>query len=306
MSDLRQDIEQMVRQALRELAPELAAPGTTPAPGLAPTGARPATSTPSYGQRVPLVAANWKMNQLSAPARAFIAELEAKDRQGVQTVLCAPHILLPVLAAARRQTGLQLGAQNFHPEAAGAFTGEHSLAMLADAGVEAVIIGHSERRNLFGETDALLARKLAFALTHGFLPIFCIGENLAERRDGATFRVLRNQLVAGLAGLAPPFPEPDRVVFAYEPIWAIGTGLNATAVQAQEAAAFVRERLAEKFSWAWAQKVRVLYGGSANEKNAAELAAQPDIDGFLVGNASLKAPTFSSIIEQTAACKRRP
>lgn len=306
MSDLRQDIERMVRQALQELAPDMTAPGSSPAPGGTLTSARPSAAAPSYGQRVPLVAANWKMNQLSATARTFLTELEAKDRRGVQTVLCAPHILLPVLAAARRQTELLLGAQNFHPEASGAFTGEHSLAMLADAGVEAVIIGHSERRNLFGETDALLARKLAFALAHGFLPIFCIGENLAERKDGATFRVLHNQLVAGLAELAPPFPEPERLVFAYEPIWAIGTGLNASAEQAQEAAAFVRERLAEKFSWAWAQKVRVLYGGSANEKNAAQLAAKPDIDGFLVGNASLKAPTFASIIEQTAACKGRP
>jgi triosephosphate isomerase (TIM) len=306
VSDLRQDIEQLVRQALQAQAPELAGSSSATTVAATPTGVRPTASAPRYGQRVPLVAANWKMNQLSATARAFITELEAKDRQGVQTVICAPHILLPVLAAARRQPGLQLGAQNFHPEPAGAFTGEHSLAMLADAGVEAVIIGHSERRNLFGEQDALLARKLAFALAHGFLPIFCIGENLAERKDGATFRVLHNQLVTGLADLAPPFPEPDRIVFAYEPIWAIGTGLNATAEQAQEAAAFVRERLAEKFSYAWAQKVRVLYGGSANEKNAAQLAAKPDIDGFLVGNASLKVSTFSSIIEQTAACKRRP
>jgi len=222
----------------------------------------------------------------------------------VQTAICAPHILLPVISAARKDAGLLLGAQNFHPEIAGAFTGEHSLDMLADVGVNTVIIGHSERRNLFGEQDELLAKKLAYAISHDFLPIFCIGENLAERKDGSTFRVLHNQLITGLSGIQAPFPDPEKIVLAYEPIWAIGTGLNATADQAEEAAAFVRERIAEKFSYAYAEKVRVLYGGSVNEKNAASLAAKPNIDGFLVGNASLKVSTFASIIEQTATGKR--
>lgn len=307
MSDLRTHIEQLVRQALKELDPGQASlEPARPEPPSRPLPDAPGTPAPRYGRRTPLVAANWKMNQLSATARAFVTGLEGHDRRGVQTVLCAPHILLPVLAAARRQADLVLGAQNFFPEPAGAFTGEHSLDMLADVGAQAVIIGHSERRTLFGETDALVARKLACAVSRGFLPIFCIGENLAERKDGATFRVLRNQLVAGLAGLTPPFPEPERLVFAYEPIWAIGTGLTATAEQAQEAASFVRERLAEKFSYAYAEKVRVLYGGSANEKNAAQLAAKPDIDGFLVGNASLQVDTFAAIIERTAAGKGRP
>jgi triosephosphate isomerase len=210
-----------------------------------------------------------------------------------------------VITAARREAEWLLGAQNFYPETGGAFTGEHSLDMLADAGVKAVIIGHSERRTLFGERDDLLAKKLSFAIANDFLPIFCIGENLAERKDGSTFRVLHNQLMTGLSELQAPFPDPERIVLAYEPIWAIGTGLNATAEQAEEALAFVRQRLAEKFSYAYAEKVRVLYGGSVNEKNAAALAAKPDVDGFLVGNASLKVSTFASIIEQTAACKRR-
>ena len=298
MSDQRKLIEQLVLQALQELRPQ--APQFQ-AMAQAGVGLK---SSFKYGRRVPFLAANWKMNQLSASARSFILEWETLDRKNVQTAICAPHILLPVLSAARRDPEVLLGAQNFYPEAAGAFTGEHNLDMLADAGVAAVIIGHSERRNLFGESDELLARKLAWAIAHRFLPIFCIGENLAERKDGSTFRVLHNQLITGLAGITAPFPEPERIVVAYEPIWAIGTGLNATAEQAEEAAAFVRERLAEKFSYAYAQKVRVLYGGSVNEKNAAALAAKPDIDGFLVGNASLKASTFASILEQTAACKR--
>ncbi len=299
MSDLRTLIEQLVRQALQELGPGLQElrPSAEVKPMMNPTH--------SYGKRVPLVAANWKMNQLSASARSFMLELQQQDRRNVQTVICAPHILLPVVAAACKDPDLLLGAQNFHPEKAGAYTGEHSLDMLSDAGVRAVIIGHSERRNLFGERDEVLARKLAYALAHDFLPIFCIGENLSERRDGSTFRVLHNQLVTGLSELRAPFPEPDRIVVAYEPIWAIGTGVTATAGQAEEVVAFVRERLAEKFSFAFAERVRVLYGGSVNEKNAASLAAQPNIDGFLVGNASLKVSTFMSIIEQTAACKRR-
>ncbi len=306
MSDLRTHIEQLVRQALQELPGLSSLEPARSEPPSGPLPAPPGAPVLRFGKRVPLVAANWKMNQLSASARAFLTALEGHDRLGVQTVICAPHVLLPVLAAARRQADLVLGAQNFYPEPAGAFTGEHSLDMLADAGAGAVIIGHSERRTLFGEADALVARKLSTAVARGFMPIFCIGENLAERQAGATFRVLRNQLVAGLSGLLPPFPEPERLVFAYEPIWAIGTGLTATAEQAQEAISFVRERLAEKFSYAYAEKVRVLYGGSANEKNAAELAAKPDIDGFLVGNASLQAATFAAIIARTAASKGRP
>lgn len=299
MSDLRNLIEQLVLQTLQELRPGF--PEIRP---LVEVSQVKNTSN-NYGKRVPLVAANWKMNQLSASARAFVLELQKLDRKNVQTVICAPHILLPVISAVRKEADLLLGAQNFYPETAGAFTGEHSLDMLADAGIQTVIIGHSERRNLFGEQDQLLARKLAHAMAHDFLPIFCIGENLAERKDGSTFRVLHNQLITGLSEIKAPFPDPEKIVLAYEPIWAIGTGVNATAEQAEEVVAFVRERLSEKFSYAYAEKVRVLYGGSVNEKNAASLAAKPNIDGFLVGNASLKVSTFMSIIEQTAACKRR-
>jgi len=262
-------------------------------------------SSHEYGKRVPLVAANWKMNQLSGSAKSFMRDLQQKDRKNVQTLICAPHILLPVLSAARSQQNIILGAQNFYPEPSGAFTGEHNLDMLTDAGVQSVIIGHSERRNIFGENDELLAKKLAYAVENKFLPVFCIGENLNERKNGSTFRVLQNQLLTGFSALKNPLPDPEMIVVAYEPIWAIGTGLTATAEQAQEAIAFVRERLADRFSYAYADSIRILYGGSANEKNATQLASKPDIDGFLVGNASLNAVTFASMIEQIAACKRK-
>ncbi|MBU1537910.1 triose-phosphate isomerase [Myxococcota bacterium] len=298
MNDLRKQIEQLVLQTLQELRPGM----QEIAPLMQVSQLQ--TSSFTYGKRVPFVAANWKMNQLSASAKSFIIELQKLDRKNVQTVICAPHILLSQMAAERQYADLLLGAQNFYPETAGAFTGEHSLQMLADAGVNTVIIGHSERRNLFGEQDELLAKKLSTAIANNFLPIFCVGENLAERKNGSTFRVLYNQLTTGLSQIRPPFPDPDKIVFAYEPIWAIGTGVTATADQAEEAVAFVRERLVEKFSYAYAEKVRVLYGGSVNEKNTTSLAAKPSIDGFLVGNASLGVSTFASIIDQTAACKR--
>ncbi|MBU1218433.1 triose-phosphate isomerase [Myxococcota bacterium] len=299
MSDLRTIIEQLVRQTLQEMAPSSS--DIKPMKAVSQT----INSSHNYGKRLPLVAANWKMNQLSGSAKAFMREIQLKDRKNIQTLICAPHILLPVLAGEKKETDILLGAQNFYPEPSGAFTGEHSLDMLIDVGVQSVIIGHSERRNLFGETDELLAKKLAYAVDKKFLPIFCIGENLKERNDGSTFRVLQNQILTGFAGLKNPLPDPAMIVVAYEPIWAIGTGLTATAEQAQDAIAFVREKLADRFSWAYANSIRILYGGSANDKNAATLAAKPDIDGFLVGNASLNATTFASMIEQVAAVKRK-
>ncbi|MBN2725446.1 MAG: triose-phosphate isomerase [Deltaproteobacteria bacterium] len=299
MNDLRKVIEQLVRQTLLEMNHS-----ETDLKPMVHAGTSLNTAH-HYGKRQPLVAANWKMNQLSGTARSFMSDFQLRDRKNIQTLICAPHILLPVLAAGKNQPDLMLGAQNFYPEQSGAFTGEHNLDMLSDAGVQSVIIGHSERRNLFGEGDELLAKKLAMAVENKFLPIFCIGETLKERQDGATFRVLRNQLLTGLSSLKNPLPNPEMIVVAYEPIWAIGSGLTATADQAQEAVSFVRERLADRFSYSYANSIRILYGGSVNEKNASTLAAKPDIDGFLVGNASLDANKFSSIIEQTAACKRK-
>ncbi|MBN1774056.1 MAG: triose-phosphate isomerase, partial [Deltaproteobacteria bacterium] len=248
--------------------------------------------------------ANWKMNLLAADARAWPAKLEAPA--GVELLVCPPLALLPVLRDALGPAGrVALGAQNVHPAAKGAFTGEHSCAMLLDAGARYVLVGHSERRAMFGDTDAFVADKLRAALNAGLRPVLCVGERLAERESGATFRVLRGQLTAALAGLGLPSPEPATLVVAYEPVWAIGTGRNATAEQAQEALAFVRERLAELLGWTWARAARILYGGSATPANAAELAAQPDVDGFLVGGASLDPAAFSAIAAATARAKEQ-
>jgi triosephosphate isomerase len=252
------------------------------------------------------VAANWKMNGSLAMARAYPAGLAMRPE--VELVLCPPLVLLGALAAALAERGagqaISLGAQNLHPEPKGAFTGEHSPGMLGEAGCRYVILGHSERRVLFGERDAFVALKLHAALAAGLRPILCVGESLAEREAGATFRVLRIQLASALAGLGVPRPDPEELVVAYEPIWAIGTGRNATSAQAQEAMAFLRERLAEELDWAWAARARLLYGGSASPDNAAELSAQPDVDGFLVGGASLDPARLSVMIAAVAARRR--
>jgi triosephosphate isomerase len=285
----RDEVERLVRQVVGEV---LAADG-----GAVVDGAE-------SGRRTPLVAANWKMNLLAAEARAWPAKLAAP--RGVELVVCPPLVLLPVLREALGPASpVALGAQNVHPAAKGAFTGEHSCAMLLDAGARHVILGHSERRALFGDTDAVVAEKLRAALGAGLRPILCVGERLEERESGATFRVLRGQLTAALAGLGLPAPAPAALVVAYEPVWAIGTGRNATAEQAQEALAFVRERLAEHFGWSWARAARILYGGSATPANAEELALQPDVDGFLVGGASLDPVAFSAIAAATARAKER-
>ncbi|NMC69042.1 MAG: triose-phosphate isomerase [Myxococcales bacterium] len=285
----REEVERLVRQVVGEV---LAATG-----GAAAVAAEP-------GRRAPLVAANWKMNLLAADVRAWPAKLEPPA--GVELVVCPPLVWLPLLREALGPAArAALGAQNVHPAPRGAFTGEHSCAMLRDAGASWVIVGHSERRALFGETDAFVAEKLRAALAGGLRVILCVGERLAERDGGATFRVLRGQLTAALADLGFPAPDPATLVVAYEPVWAIGTGRHATAEQAQEAAAFLRERLAERFDWRWALAARILYGGSVTPASAAELAAQPDIDGFLVGGASLDPAAFSSIAAATARAKER-
>ncbi|MBN2498896.1 MAG: triose-phosphate isomerase [Deltaproteobacteria bacterium] len=239
------------------------------------------------------------MNHLSEDARRFASGLELAD--GVEVVICPASVLLPVLASALGAASpVRLGAQNLHFEPSGAFTGEHGPAMIADAGCRYVICGHSERRTLFGESDEAVQRKVAAALGSKLRPILCVGEKLAEREQGATFRVLRAQLLADLADLGSPAPDPRELVVAYEPIWAIGTGRTASAAQAQQAMAFCREQLAERFGWAWAERARLLYGGSVTPDNAAGLIAQEDVDGFLVGGASLDARRFSEIVAAAA------
>ena len=250
--------------------------------------------------RKPFVAGNWKMNMTAAEAAAFVRQsipgLVAIP--GVEQVLCPPATALATVAPWLKGSGIGLGAQNMHWEEKGAFTGELAPNMVKEW-ADYVILGHSERRALFGETDDGVARKVHAALAHGLVPIVCVGESLAENEAGQTSAVVSRQLRGGLAGLTAE--QAGVVVIAYEPVWAIGTGRAATAEGANEVvAATIRPVMHELFGAAVAEGVRVLYGGSVTGKNAAEFFAQPDIDGALVGGASLK-PEFLEIVRAAQA-----
>jgi triosephosphate isomerase len=243
--------------------------------------------------RTPLVAANWKMNKTRAEAGAFLDEFlpRAEDLGSVEVVVCPPFTALEVAVEHCAGSGVIVAAQTMHFEDAGAFTGEVSAPMLNELGVGGVVLGHSERRQLFGETDAALARKLPAALEAGLQPILCVGETEEQRDAGETEEVLRSQLEADLAGMAE---DVGGVVVAYEPIWAIGTGRTATPEQAEEAIAFARTVLAERDPDG-AAAARILYGGSVKPDNAAELLGRAEIDGALVGGASLDPADFHAI-----------
>ena len=243
--------------------------------------------------RTPLIAANWKMHKTVSEAVAFAHELSASlgPLEGIEAAIAPPHPALVALGDALADSPVALAAQNVHPEPQGAFTGEVSVGMLAELGCRYVIVGHSERRALFGETDAWIAKKLAAVQAAGMGPILCVGESLEQREAGRTEEVVAGQLEASLA-LADPAGE---LVVAYEPVWAIGTGKTATPEMAQEVHAFARKRLADRFGGA-ADAIRILYGGSVKPENAAALLAQPDIDGGLVGGASLDPASFCAII----------
>jgi triosephosphate isomerase (TIM) len=245
-------------------------------------------------ERRPLIAANWKMHKTVAETEDFLDRFVpwAGDLGSAEVVICPPYLSLATAAERTRRSPIRVAAQNVHDQEAGAYTGEVSIPMLADLGVGGAIVGHSERRQLFGETDEALARKVPALLAAGLQPILCVGESEAERDADETEAVLRRQLGADLAEV----DEGDlaRVVIAYEPIWAIGTGRTATPEQAEDACAFVRA-LVESRSADAAGKVRVLYGGSVKPDNAAELFAQPDIDGGLVGGASLDPEDFLAV-----------
>ncbi|MEJ5364371.1 MAG: triose-phosphate isomerase [Desulfosoma sp.] len=251
----------------------------------------------STNVRRPLMAANWKMHLSIAEGVSFIAKLhEIVGNPPDREVLIAPpftHLwpLREPMAAA----GFSLAAQNCHWEAQGAYTGEVSLAMIAETGCRYVIVGHSERRHIFGESDAWIGRKTAAALSRGVVPIVCIGEKIEEREAGLTEQVLRRQLAAGLEGIS--LDSPEKLVIAYEPVWAIGTGRTATPDLAQEAHAFVRQWLGDRFDKAVAMGIRILYGGSVKPDNVDDLMAQPDIDGALVGGASLEVASFARIVQ---------
>ncbi|HXB65322.1 MAG TPA: triose-phosphate isomerase [Solirubrobacteraceae bacterium] len=251
--------------------------------------------------RTPLIAGNWKMYKTEAQAEEHIQALLPRLAavSGVDVGICVPYTDLRAMVDSARGSRVEVYAQNMHHEPEGAFTGEISPPMLAEIGIHGVVLGHSERRQHFGETDRALALKLPAALNAGLRPILCVGESEAERADGDTERKLRQQVREGLAGLADEqLPE---VAIAYEPIWAIGTGQTATPEQAQDAVAFVRALIADRAGAACGERVRILYGGSVNPDNAAALLALPDVDGALVGGASLQADSFAAIVEAAAA-----
>jgi triosephosphate isomerase len=240
--------------------------------------------------RRPLVGGNWKMNLLAAAARDYVARLGQVTVRHAEVVLFPAAPLLPVLARGLAGSPVALGGQDLHPAPAGAHTGDVSGPQLVDAGCRWVLCGHSERRQDHHESDALVAAKVTAAAEHGLLPLICVGETADERRAGQTFEVLARQLGAALAGGVEIFD------LAYEPVWAIGTGDTATPEIAQEAHAFLRRTLRDLRGEAVAAQRRIVYGGSANPENAADLIVQPDLDGFLVGGASLDPEKFLAII----------
>jgi triosephosphate isomerase len=245
--------------------------------------------------RRPIIVGNWKMYKTSAEAVALVKALSASVAQieDVDIGVAPPFTALMGVAQALRGSAIFVAAQNMHWEPQGAFTGEISAAMLTEVGCKRVIIGHSERRQYFAETDATVNRKLRAALNAQLDPILCIGETLAQREGNATFGVLEQQIRQGLAEI--PAEGMPRIVIAYEPIWAIGTGKTATPAQAQEVHAFIRGLLGTLYGKALADQVRIQYGGSVNAGNIDTLMIQPDVDGALVGGASLEASSFAQI-----------
>lgn len=249
--------------------------------------------------RKPFVAGNWKMNT-DSNSSVELAEAVASGSldmasRKVTVAVCPPFVYLQAVARALRASSVAVGAQDFYFESKGAFTGEISASMLKDVGCTYVLCGHSERRHVIGEPDKLINKKVSAAIIGGLLPILCVGELLAERQASQTEQVITRQMKEGLAGLSDE--KVSAVTIAYEPVWAIGTGQTATPQQAQEVQDFIRKLLAEVYNDQVAEDIRILYGGSANPDNAAELMRQKDLDGLLVGGASLKADDFIAIIK---------
>jgi triosephosphate isomerase len=249
--------------------------------------------------RTPFIAGNWKMFKTVAEAAAFVTDLRAavKNARGVQVVVGPPFTAIHAAAQAARGSNIEVSAQDLHWEKQGAFTGEISATMIKEAGATYVIVGHSERRQLFGETDAIVNRKVQSAIAQALTPIMCIGETLDERERSETLAVLDRQIKGGLDGVTAE--QVAALVIAYEPVWAIGTGRNATAAQAGEAHAHIRMRLRQWFGGDTADKCRVIYGGSVKPDNIRELIAEPEVDGALVGGASLEVKGFAEIVARS-------
>lgn len=242
------------------------------------------------------IAGNWKMNTTRAEGVALAAAIAAKvgTESAVEVAVCPPSLYLEAVGQAIKNSAVGLGAQNCYHEAKGAFTGELSPQMVRDIGCAFVILGHSERRQIFGESSADVNRKVLAALGVGLTTIVCVGETLQQRQTGQTSTVVREQIEASLAGLS--VEQMQKIVIAYEPVWAIGTGVVATPDQAQEVHADLRKLLETRYNSQLASAVRIQYGGSVNAENAATLLSQPDIDGALVGGAALKADSFLAIV----------
>lgn len=246
--------------------------------------------------RTPLIAGNWKLFKTLSEATALVGELMplVSDVNDVEVVVAPVFTALSTVAKAAEKTVVKVAAQDCYWEEEGAFTGEVSPKLLKDAGCSHVIIGHSERRQYFGETDETVNRKTKAALKAGLIVLMCVGETLAERDSGSTFKIIEAQVRGGLAGV--PAADLASIVIAYEPVWAIGTGKTASDEQAQEVHAFIRSLIEQVYSVAEAQALRILYGGSVKPENVKGLMAQADIDGALVGGASLKAESFAGIV----------
>ena len=249
--------------------------------------------------RKPIIAGNWKMYKTPSQAKALAQEIRSGLDQAVlserEVVLCPPFVDLTVVEEAVRGSGIGLGAQNVHPKTEGAFTGEISALMLKELGVTYVIIGHSERRQYFREDDDFVNQKVLSALKNGLKPILCVGESLDEREVNLTEKRIEAQLAGGLKDVLPE--DLSSLVVAYEPLWAIGTGKTAIPQQAQDVHRFIRGWIAAKFGKGLADRLRIQYGGSVKAENAASLLTQPDIDGALVGGASLSAGSFLAIVK---------
>ena len=248
-----------------------------------------------------VIAGNWKMNKTRPEAKALIEELKPVAAKATcDVVICVPFTNLETALDATKGTNIKVGAQNCHFEKSGAFTGEVSADMLAEMGVEYVVLGHSERRQYFGETDVTVNKRVKAALASGLKVILCVGELLEQREQGVTEEIVGMQTKIALQGVTDE--ELKNVIIAYEPVWAIGTGKTATAEQANEVCKYIRSVIADLYSMADACKFVIQYGGSMNAKNAEELINQPDVDGGLIGGASLKAADFGVILEAGSNC----
>jgi len=247
--------------------------------------------------RKKVIAGNWKMNKVLSDVQDFVSTVteQVKDNDRVETIICAPFPYLAYLVVATKDTPIKVSAQNMHFEDSGAYTGEVSPVMLKDIGVTHVVIGHSERREYFNETDETVNKKVHAAFNHGLTPIVCVGESLEQREANETMDVVSAQVKKAIEGLTAE--QVGALIIAYEPIWAIGTGKTASSEDANEVCSYIRQLIKDEFSADVAEKVIIQYGGSVNPNNIKDLLAQSDIDGGLVGGASLEAESFLQLVE---------